>query len=218
MAETYAEGASKHTWRDPKLLWRFMLVAYVAAIITYLAIALNETLVWFLYAGLISIEQQPAQMIDAIAAVFNASIMPVYVVCAIATLLLLYRLVENVHALGAPEGMTGSGMAVASFFIPILSLFMPPNVMGKLWRARFQKTGRQPNGIIALWWTTFMISNVLGVVISRAPADESAEAMQPLLVISAITFVCRALAAGTLLSIFGALIKPDDQDAAEVFA
>jgi len=216
MAETHNGVAGKHTWRDPTSLWRFMLAAYIPAIVTYLVIVLNEIVVWFLYAGLISIEQEPAAMIDKVAAVFNLSILPLYVICAIVTLLLLYRLVENVHALGAPDGMTGSGMAVASFLIPIVSLFMPPNIMGKLWRAHFQKSGRQPNGIIAFWWTTFMVGNVMGVYLSMTPLDQSPEAMQPLFVISAITFICRALAALTLLSIFGALVKPHNEDHAEV--
>jgi hypothetical protein len=227
MAETYTEVASKYELRDPKGFWRAVLVTYVIAIGMYVAMAINEAAVWAMYSQLIFFAPEQAAIFDQVMGALSIAVAPTYVVCAICTLLLLYRLVANAHARGTEEKLTGPGMAVGSYFIPFVSLIMPPLIMGQLWRATFgtDEAARKPQGAIGFWWTAFLMGNfiatyvggVTGGMFSSAPPQLPADP-RGLLALSGFGFVCRLAAAGTLLWIFGTLVKRQRPDeTADVF-
>jgi hypothetical protein len=72
----------------------------------------------------------------------------------------IYRAYKNIQGFGA-EGLRFSpGWAVGYYFIPILSLIRPVQVMSEIWRASDDpRNWRRRSGswLIASWWTLFLL-------------------------------------------------------------
>ncbi|MGE0742908.1 MAG: DUF4328 domain-containing protein [Hyphomonadaceae bacterium] len=208
MSETYEEVGSRHQWRNPTGLWRFLAVCYLIAIAIYALLGVAEALVLLLYLGRMTIDAANAATVEHAVAILNQLIAPVFVVCATITLLLLYRLIANEHARGPSTKLTGPVLAVAAYFIPLLGFFMPPLIMAELWRASFGRDGRQPNGAITLWWTALIIGTFTAIFANYADAASWADPRNAIKLYGAsiISFIARSIAAGTLLYIFGTLV------------
>jgi len=82
------------------------------------------------------------------------------VVTAITFLKWVYRAYKNVQGFGA-EGLRFSpGWAIGYYFIPILRLIRPVQVMSEIWRASYDPRNwpRNPGSwLIATWWTLFLL-------------------------------------------------------------
>jgi Domain of unknown function (DUF4328) len=82
------------------------------------------------------------------------------IVTGITFLKWIYRAYKNIQGFGA-EGLRFSpGWAVGYYFIPILSLIRPVQVMSEIWRASDDpKNWSQRSGswLIVSWWTLFLI-------------------------------------------------------------
>jgi Domain of unknown function (DUF4328) len=82
------------------------------------------------------------------------------VVTAITFLKWVYRAYKNVQGFGA-EGLRFSpGWAIGYYFIPILSLIRPVQVMSEIWRASYDPRNwpRSPGSwLIATWWSLFLL-------------------------------------------------------------
>ena len=98
--------------------------------------------------------------------------------------------------------------------------------MGSLWKAT-STNARGPNGLIAVWWTAFLISSFSGLAVINtsggffanvAPSLDDG-AMINILSVSVVGFLTRAIAALTLLRIFSILVsRRPDRATTEVFA
>jgi len=82
------------------------------------------------------------------------------IVTGITFLKWIYRAYKNIQGFGA-EGLRFSpGWAVGYYFIPILSLIRPVQVMSEIWRASDDPRswkGRPGSWLIASWWTLFLL-------------------------------------------------------------
>ncbi len=82
------------------------------------------------------------------------------VATAITFLKWVYRAYKNVQGFGA-EGLRFSpGWAIGYYFVPILSLIRPVQVMSEIWRASYDPRNwpRSPGSwLIATWWTLFLL-------------------------------------------------------------
>ena len=82
------------------------------------------------------------------------------IVTGITFLKWIYRAYKNIQGFGA-EGLRFSpGWAVGYYFIPILSLIRPVQVMNEIWRASDDPRDwpRRPGSwVIVSWWTLFLI-------------------------------------------------------------
>jgi Domain of unknown function (DUF4328) len=82
------------------------------------------------------------------------------IVTGITFLKWIYRAYKNIQGFGA-EGLRFSpGWAVGYYFIPILSLIRPVQVMSEIWRASDDPRNwprRQGSWLIVSWWTLFLI-------------------------------------------------------------
>jgi hypothetical protein len=82
------------------------------------------------------------------------------IVTGITFLKWIYRAYKNIQGFGA-EGLRFSpGWAVGYYFIPILSLVRPVQVMSEIWRASDDPRNwpRRPGSwVIASWWTLFLL-------------------------------------------------------------
>ncbi len=94
------------------------------------------------------------------------------------------RAYGNLHRLGLTYLKHKESMAVWTWFIPIIVLFRPVQIMNEIWNGTqekikvFDSTYNFKNGglIIGLWWTLVIISNFIGrYVMKTAFKDETIE-------------------------------------------
>ncbi|MEJ0060355.1 MAG: DUF4328 domain-containing protein [Terricaulis sp.] len=205
MAEEYYTEVEGRKYRSPIVLWRCFCASFVAAIALYLVLMSTEAITWTLYAGYFQVDQAQADLIDLISMTSGRFALPIFLICAVFTLLLVYRLTANAHATGDHPGLTKPTMAAASFVIPLVTLIMPPMVMGRLWRATFN--GGEPRGVIGFWWAAFLTSNFSGLIANANRAATDFAAIRNALAVSVLSFSTRAIAAGLLLFIFATLVQ-----------
>ena len=101
----------------------------------------------------------------------------VYILSAIFFLMWLHRAYKNLRALGAPRTEHTPGFAVGSFFIPIISLFIPYRVVKEAWIKSEPQAGEPGTvygnssggtSLIGWWWGVWLVANFLGQVSLRA--------------------------------------------------
>jgi hypothetical protein len=95
---------------------------------------------------------------------------------AIAVCLWIYRAYDNLASLRAAGRRYSPGWAVGSFFIPVLNLFRPCQVVQEIWRAsdpaapaedRYAWQGRPGSVLVGLWWAFWLVSDILGGILFR---------------------------------------------------
>lgn len=93
-----------------------------------------------------------------------------YIISAITFIAWFRRAYGNLHRLGIHYLKQKETMAVWSWFIPIIVLFRPVQIMNEIWTETQEKIKKLDpsyaikNGgvIIGIWWTLFIISNFIG--------------------------------------------------------
>jgi len=94
------------------------------------------------------------------------------------------RAYGNLHRIGITYLKHKESMAVWSWFIPIIDLFRPVQIMNEIWTETQEKIKKYDSNynlksgglIIGLWWTLFIISNFIGrYVLKTAFKDETIE-------------------------------------------
>lgn len=95
----------------------------------------------------------------------------------------IYRAHDNLELLGVEGRQYTSGWAVGYFFVPILNLYRPLQVMQEIWKASdpqvppgSQEWRNNPNSALAgFWWAFWLISSIannisIRVALSAAPS------------------------------------------------
>ena len=135
-------------------------------------------------------EENPVTLALGLLAVLLAVVqIVVYIATIVVFLMWLYRAHENIAAFGVPKHQMqhSSGWAVGSFFIPIVSLFIPYRAIKEVWRksipdyaAKSMFAELDPPVFFPLWWGFWITSNIIDQVYFRmswrddVPADASA--------------------------------------------
>ena len=153
------EKVSYHFLVDPagltKLLQRLLWLSVIIA-----CIALVDDVVEFVQVQFGQLSPDQVANNDPIQVVVGLLQSGLGIVTGIAFLKWIYRAYKNIKGFGA-EGLRFSpGWAVGYYFIPILSLIRPVQVMGEIWRASDDPGNwRQKPGswLIAGWWTLFLL-------------------------------------------------------------
>jgi hypothetical protein len=118
----------------------------------------------------------------------------------VALVVWIYRAYANLPALDANEIQFTPGWAVGWFFVPIMNLFRPYQVVRELWNEsdpnRFTLSGQvlgEPasGAIVGWWWGLRIVSGVLGQVIFRMSGE--AETIDGLLALSYVSIAAGAL-------------------------
>jgi hypothetical protein len=87
-------------------------------------------------------------------------------VTAIVFLMWVHRANANLRALsGVPMRFT-PGWSVGWFFVPIMSLFRPYQVVREIWHVSHGTTGAG-HGAVTLWWALFIVSGVVSGALSQ---------------------------------------------------
>jgi Domain of unknown function (DUF4328) len=154
-----AKSVSYRFLLDPagltKLLQRLLWLSIVVA-----CVALVDDVVEFAQVQFGQLSPDQVANNDPIQVVVGLLQSGLGIVTGIAFLRWIYRAYKNIKGFGA-EGLRFSpGWAVGYYFIPILSLIRPVQVMGEIWRASDDPGNwRQKPGswLIASWWTLFLL-------------------------------------------------------------
>ena len=123
-------------------------------------------------------------------------------------LLWIYRASQNLHSLGALGQRFSPGWAVGWWFVPIMNLFRPYQVVKEVWKVSDPElaldttrewTTTRASPLLAWWWASWLVSNVLGNAAFRAffrsdSTEELISADQVSLAADAATLVAVVLA------------------------
>jgi Domain of unknown function (DUF4328) len=153
------ENHSYHFMVDPtgltKLLQRLLWISVVVA-----CIALVDDIAEFMQVQLGQLTADQVANNDPVQGIIGLLQSGIGIVTGITFLKWVYRAYKNIKGFGA-EGLRFSpGWAVGYYFIPILSLIRPVQVMSEIWRASDDPENwpRRPGSrLIATWWTLFLL-------------------------------------------------------------
>jgi hypothetical protein len=233
MAEEDAQRSAAGLWRekpaqliDPSTLWPWMRFFVLLALIDYLLVAglaLTTAGVW---VGWVTLDIDAATIVDSALLVASNVLTPLFAICAFFTCRMTYRLMKNVHAWAGGGDLITPGWAVGWYFIPFANLVMPVRAVHQIWRETMSRVGRPDRGSpIPAWWACYLGGGVVATLgaylIGVASVSQAPEAVARSLVVMAAGFAMRAVAAGLLIAIFGALTRAQaslKDDLAEVFS
>ena len=80
---------------------------------------------------------------------------------AIAFIRWLHAAYKNVDVVEPSERRYGHGWAIGSWFVPILSVWRPKQIVNDVWRAGApDRSNAGPGALLLVWWLAFVISNL----------------------------------------------------------
>ncbi|HZC58708.1 MAG TPA: DUF4328 domain-containing protein [Chthoniobacterales bacterium] len=153
------ESASYHFLRDPsgltKFLQRLLFVSILVA-----CVALFDDLAEFLQVQ--SGKATPDQVVDndPVQGIVGLLQSGLGLVTGITFLKWVYRAYKNIQGFGAENLRYSPGWAVAYYFMPVLGLIRPVQVMNEIWRASDDPRDwrRRPGSwLIGSWWALFLV-------------------------------------------------------------
>jgi hypothetical protein len=158
-AKPETKFVSYHFLLDPTGLTRF-LQRLLWLSVAVACIALVDDVAEFVQVQIGQLSPDQVANNDPIQVVVGLLQSGLGIVTGITFLKWIYRAYKNIKGFGA-EGLRFSpGWAVGYYFIPILSLIRPVQVMSEIWRASDDPGNwRQRPGswLIASWWTLFLL-------------------------------------------------------------
>ena len=100
----------------------------------------------------------------------------VYIVIAVLFLRMLYKAVERARGFTPSFTYVSPGWAVGYWFIPIMGLYRPFQIMQAWFKACAEQAGGKPAAgeqLLSGWWGMFLISSVVGWIVGRQDPDFS---------------------------------------------
>jgi hypothetical protein len=134
-----------------RLLWVSVFIA---------AIALVDDIAEFVQVQVGQLTPEQVANNDPIQAIVGLLQSGLGIVTGITFLKWIYRAYKNIQGFGAQGLRFSPGWAVGYYFIPILSLIRPVQVMSEIWRASDDPRNwpqRPGSWLIGGWWTLFLL-------------------------------------------------------------
>lgn len=137
------------------------------ALLVSVLILTNKTSVAL--TGVESLTESEALTLFGILAV-NLLYLASSIASAVLFLVWIYRAYSNLPVLGTPNPRFTPGWAVAWFFIPVMSLFRPFQVVHEIWKTSDPRTvttgfdaagGASSAWMVGLWWFLFLLGNYM---------------------------------------------------------
>ena len=170
---------SYHFLLDPAGLTKFLQrLLWISVAIA--CIALIDDVVEFVQVQVGQMSPDQVATNDPIQGIIGLLQSGLGIVTGITFLKWIYRAYKNIQGFGA-EGLRFSpGWAVGYYFIPILCLIRPVQVMGEIWRASDDPRNwsqRPGSWVISSWWTLFVLYYAvtqvsLGIAIQASTNDQ----------------------------------------------
>lgn len=107
---------------------------------------------------------------------------------------------RNLPALGEPEPRAGVTAGVAAWFVPVVNLVRPLQIIGDLWRAGDR--GASPPRLLRVWWAAWLVA-LFAVVAAWTLFGEAADIgeRQRIDALRAATTALSAVAAGLAIAV-----------------
>lgn len=132
----------------------------------------------------------------------------VFVTTVVTFIVWLHRVCSNLKPLGAYQVRFGAGWAIGSWFVPILNLFRPKQIVNDAWRAsdpglpvwmhqREWETAPVP-AIFHVWWAAFLIEGFLERAATRTYDNATVDAERTATILalcSSVLWIASALLA-----------------------
>lgn len=160
-----------------KLAMRIMVVAVIADAIGVLLSLISIKFVGDIESG--NYSESDLEIFDLISLVYGIGYLIVIVLTIILFIMWFRRAYYNVTQFALTPPRFTEGWAAGAWFVPILSLFRPVQIMREIWletiaylRNRsplIPKTNIQ--SLISLWWGFWIVGNIIGNVSWRIPDD-----------------------------------------------
>lgn len=129
------------------------------------------------------------------------------IISGIAFLKYLGRLNHNAQAMGATDLSATPGWTIGYFFVPIMNLYRPYQILQEIWKASVPEPGewkeREGWTLLGWWWGVRLLDVVANQAVFRL--SMAADAQQPGYVDHLISITYLALAAETLDAILSLL-------------
>ena len=129
-------------------------------------------------------------------------------------LIWIYRAHKNLKALGATDLKYSPGWAIGGFFIPVLNIVRPYQVVAEIWRGSGIDARRSAGAwayestpvFIGLWWGLWLLSGFLDslsvvMIFGAGQTDQMMVASRSRIVYYLISIACAALAMSVVLKI-----------------
>lgn len=107
---------------------------------------------------------------DARQGIIGIAYLAIFIVTGILILKWIYRANYNARQLGAKDMRFSPGWSVGWYFIPILSLWKPYQVMKEIWKASSTPdnwSNAEVNSILPWWWFFWLVNSFLGQAVMR---------------------------------------------------
>lgn len=123
-----------------------------------------------------AISEEAAVMNDRRQALVGIVTLCIIVACAVAFLMWFHRVHRNLPALGAVNIKYSPRWAVGGFFVPILNLYRPYQVMKEVWAGSDKQVVGdgaidvgKPSGsaLVGWWWAFWILSGIIGQLSGR---------------------------------------------------
>jgi len=150
-----------------------------------------------------SIDMETLQASDTLRTVITAVNFIMLLLSMIFFIMWFRRAYYNLHNLPWHNARHSEGWAAGSWFVPILSLFWPYQIMEDIWKgtqnAIKERFGEpQSTAIIAWWWAFYLVNNFFGYI--SAFATKGAADVEELLTATKVEFI------GEIISIAAIII------------
>ena len=178
--QTYEAGIAQATplahWQSPKMLGTLSQLGFAGVVLFYLAwlvMVLSVPVSFFDYPDFTEISPLMFFSVGIFAVIITISLTLVF-------LLWLYRMCKNLPALGV-EGLTTSpGWAVGWFFVPIMNLVKPHQVVSEVAKAGLPVVLRESTDwhlhpvspLVHGWWLLFVVGSAYGGYMGAVTREE----------------------------------------------
>jgi hypothetical protein len=96
-----------------------------------------------------------------------------YVAGAIVFIRWLRAAYRNTDVVAPGKRRYGHGWAIGSWFVPILNLWRPKQIVNDVWWAGgYDRRDAEPGALLVYWWTAFLISGWAGNIAMRGLFDD----------------------------------------------
>jgi Domain of unknown function (DUF4328) len=112
----------------------------------------------------------------------------------------MYGAYRNIDVVAPAERRYGHGWAIGSWFVPIMNLFRPKQMVNDIWRAGGRDAAdAQPGGLLVSWWLLWLLSSFIVNFAARSymradTAEEIKTGTILYFVSDAMSVVCAVLA------------------------
>lgn len=156
------------------LIWIVLTIQVILCISSYFELNLLQTI---LDGGYISLTE--AESNDSRQQIIAVLFIIIYIISAITFIQWFRRAYFNLHIL--VKGLSHTeGWAAGAWFVPIVSLFKPYQIMAEMFEKTKQLISKHQlqsefkdisSNSIGIWWTLFIINNIIGHIVFRLPSD-----------------------------------------------